>query len=504
MTFGPKQKILLLAPLGALMALAMPPFGFWPLLFAGLGGFYLVVRNLTGRAAFAAGWLFGFGYFAAGLYWIGNALLVPGNDFKWVWPLAILGLPVGLALFTGAAAWIAVRYAREGVRGVLFFIGVMALCEWVRGTIFTGFPWNLYAYGWATLPAVAQSVSWAGAYGLTLITLGLTVFATYGAARRSIPVLAGTLVALGVLYGWGAVRLDTHPTHYNDTIIVRIVQPNIAQEDKWRGDRVAQNLRNTVETSVMRDFIAGKTYAIIWPETAITQFVAEDQNVRAYIRDTLFDTEDNRFLLTGLLRHETKDTGKAAYYNSLVAYNRDLVPMATYDKAHLVPFGEYIPFQDIIPLAPFAAFSGFTPGPGLRTEKILGLPPFGGLVCYEIIFPGAAVAKGDETRPEWIINVTNDGWYGDSPGPYQHLTKARFRAIEEGIPVIRSANTGISAVIDPTGRILYSLPYGRAGVIDSPLPVPLTKPTIFSRFGNIPFLMLCTIFISLGIRLRKN
>lgn len=503
-----RYRYLILLVAGAVMALAMPPFLVWPALFLGLAGFYALLAPLRGWRAALAGWVFGFGYFAVGLYWIGNALLVPGNSFKWVWPLAVLGLPVGLALFTAAAAWGATRFSDlKRWSGFALFAAMLCLSEWLRGTILTGFPWNLYAYGWAGILPLAQGVSVVGTYGLTLLTIlccALPGFLIAVQASRRVIVLAllGVIAAGGALYGWGAMRLDQNPTVYDESIMLRIVQPDIAQEDKWRGDKVAENLRRTVAAS-SAPFIPGKTYLIVWPETAITDFVAQDSNARAYIRENIFAEEDLRFLIAGVLRSRIdEDTGRMRHYNSLITYDYDMVAMATYDKAHLVPFGEYIPFNDIIPLQPFVRFSGFSAGPGLAVQEILGIPPFSGLICYEVIFPGKSVPAHDD-RAAWIVNVTNDGWYGDSPGPRQHMVKAVYRAIEQGLPIARSANTGVSVLVDPMGRVLEYLDYGAYGAIDHKFPLAAQHKPLFTRYGNL-FFWISIVLLCVPALIRKT
>jgi apolipoprotein N-acyltransferase len=490
------------------MALAMPPFSFVFFIFAGLSIFYNLLAEHKGWRAFLLGWLFGFGYFAAGLYWIGNALLVPGNPFKWVWPLAIAGLPVGLGIFTGLACYAATRLADlKTWTGFFVFAACLVVSELLRGHIFTGFPWNLYGYGWAGHLPMAQSVALIGTYGLTALTILWAalpgfLFATR-APRRIVSVsLLVLITSLNIVYMTGAHRLSTHPTRYRDDIIVRVVQPDIPQEDKWDSEKLARNLEKTVADST-GDFMAGKTYAIIWPETAVSDYVLQDWNAGEFIRSSLFKPGRKAYLISGVLRHAEGENGKPLYYNSLMALDTRLAPVSSYDKSHLVPFGEYIPYQDIIPMNPFVDFSGFTPGPGIGTEKVEGLPPYSGLVCYEVLFPGAVALKSP--RPEWIINVTNDAWYGDSPGPYQHLTKAVFRAIEEGLPLARSANTGISALIDPYGRILKTIAYGQNGAIDVPLPYPARQLTGYGNYRDFPlFAVITVVFCFAFFEMRRN
>lgn len=504
-----KFRSLLVFLAGSFMALAMPPTAWWPLLFVGLSVFYFMLSRTTGWRSFLTGWLFGLGYFLFGLYWIGNALLVPGNDFKWVWPLAILGLPVGLSIFTGLAALSATKLADlKTWRGYGVFVVCLMLSEWLRGTILSGFPWNLYGYAWTNVLPMVQSVSIFGAYGLSLISVLWAVlpgFLLISKPSRLVvqACIAVILISMAGLYGWGAYHLKANPTRERDDIIIRIVQPNISQEDKLSGRNIAQNVRHMVDQSIAIPFTPNKTYAIIWPETAISDYVMQDSGAINFIKSSLMPDKDkdmNRFLISGTLRHETNEAGETRYYNSIVTYDRNLMPVDHSDKSHLVPFGEYIPFKDIIPLQPFVRFAGFTSGGGVKTQTVESLPAFSGLICYEVIFPGAATTNNP--YPEWIVTVTNDGWYGDSPGPYQHLGMAIFRAVEQGIPMVRSANTGISTVVDPQGRSLQKIGYGISSVADIALPYPATRKTFFSNCGNTLFL--CALLLIAALTQRRR
>lgn len=493
---------------GAVMAFAMPPAGIWPLMFLCFSFFYMLLAGQSGLRAYALGWLFGFGYFLVGLYWIGNALLVPGNPFKWVWPLTIAGLPVLLAIFTGISCWAATRFANLRTwTGYIAFLGFVMAGEWLRGHIFTGFPWNLYGYAWARHLAMVQTVSVVGVYGLSLLTLawailpGFLFVSSPGRRNVSLAVL-GLITTLNICWIWGSHRLDATPMQFHDDIIVRIVQPNIAQEDKWNGDKAAENLQKMIQHSAAPKTPGTKTITI-WPETAISDFIAENENAALAIRQGVFGGNPDDRLIAGVLRHGTDEDGQPLYFNSLVLYDAQLKPLATYDKAHLVPFGEYIPLNNILPMKPFVDFSGFTPGTGLLTQNTDGTPPFSGLVCYEVIFPGAVTSAKKDA--EWMVNVTNDGWYGDSAGPYQHLTKTVFRAVEEGLPLARSANTGISALIDPYGRVLGRIPYGTASFIDHPLPKPAPSATFYVLYGDIPVLSALALLLAcVFFRGRRN
>ncbi len=500
---------------GAAVVPAMPPHAFWIMLWPGLSIFFILLHHTrTKKEAFLYGWMFGFGYFVFGLSWIANALTVEGSTYSWVIPLAIAGLPALLAVFTGLAAllcrWIG---SPSRLSGFLGFAGFFSLFEWLRGHVFTGFPWNLFGYAWDSTPAMAQSVSLFGVYGLTALTIlwaSFPGFLVISRHTRRFTLILGAAVYLPmlVLFAWGEARLSDHPTRYNDTIVLRIVQPSIPQSLKWDQGKAIENFQKIASASSVDGFSApsDKTVLMIWPETAVTQDIIQHPIAQNVLKREFSRYPKNFYLATGLLRWE-KGPEKMLFYNSIATYDRHLNRLSTYDKSHLVPFGEYIPFSKWLPANPMVPTDGLEAGGGPST---LAIPLGPGkafvaspTVCYEVIFPGAIVARGGG-RPGLLLNVTNDGWYGDSAGPRQHLSIARYRAIEEGLPMARAANSGISAIIDPYGRILWSLPLFQVGASDMSLPLPAQKATIYGRCGDGPFavlvLFLCAAAIVLGDR----
>lgn len=497
---------------GAVMVAAMPPWCIWPVLFIGLSAFYLLLSTVkTVRAAFGFGWLFGFGYFVAGLSWIGNALLVEGNEFAIFWPLAVAGLPVLLALFTASAAAFSVRLVPlNSFAGYLFFCGSLMIFEWLRGHAFTGFPWNLYGYAWAETLPMAQLASIGGIYWLSLATClwaTLPGFLLVWRHRRALKLFLVILLMadMGGAYLWGAHRLEAHPPAFHDNILVKVVQPHIPQADKWNPAKRAENFEKLLSLSGPGTANAFAHTLVIWPETAITSHALQDSTARNAIKAVLRGYENNVYLLTGIMRVEAGDGDKRKYYNSLATYDRQLEPVHIYDKSHLVPFGEYIPFQRYIPLEPVVKFSGLEKGAGPQTLPLPGPDiTFSPLVCYEIIFSGAITAT--QNRPDFIVNVTNDAWYGDSGGPRQHFVMAQFRAIEEGIPVIRSANTGVSGIIDPAGRIIARIRLGEYAQNSVKLPKTLAERPFFPILKDrlfFAFILFFTIFSFLYHTLKK-
>lgn len=509
---------------GALAALALPPFDLWPIL---LVSFSLMVWLLDGtsmheggsspgtasawRRAFWIGWWFGFGYFLAGLYWIGYAFLVDADNFAWLIPFVAVLLPGGLALFTAAATLLARVFWAPGAARLIMTALSFVLFEWLRGHVLTGFPWNLTGYAWAGSLEILQVTSVTGIYGLSLLTVLAAVspaalwgpgVAGVGLPRRRLwPALA--LTGFAALWLWGHARLERHQTAYVGGVFLRLVQPSVPQAEKWR----PENRRRIFDRYV--SLTEGPGYDavthVIWPETAVP--IALDSAPPA-LREIGQMLGPSRVLISGSVRWQRDpQTGINRPYNALQVIrapdaNNKLQSyiIATYDKTHLVPFGEYLPMQSFLEWIglkqlTFGAGSGFAAGPGLVTLPVPGAPDAAPLICYEIIFSGAVIAPG--TTPGWIINLTNDAWFGDTSGPRQHLGMAVVRAIESGLPVARSANTGISAIVDPYGRIIKRLALNVPGVLDGRLPRAASS-TVFRRWGVVPFLALFLGFAGMG------
>ncbi len=490
---------------GSISVLAMPPWHLYPLLFVGMSLFYILLTVArTGKEFFFYGWFFAFGYHLFGLSWIGNALLVEGNGYAWAWPLAVAGLPFLLAFFSAAAMW-PLRFTNSlsHLSGFFYFITLTSLAEAARGHLFTGFPWNLYGYTWDALLPVAQVAALSGIDGLTLLTvfwIALPGFLLAGKTSQTgkTLLLMAAIASFVFSYSYGAARLAEPTIPPREEINIRLVQPNIAQKDKWAPDKAGENLDTLIRLS-LPDKMENElnTTIIIWPETAISHYLMENESARTALRQMLGAYKNKVYLLTGILRQE-RDTEQRTshYYNSMILYDSDLNPLATYNKDHLVPFGEYIPFQKFIPLKPVAAFTGFSRNTKEKIIDIPGIPPIIPLICYEVIFPNSFTRVTEKTAA-WSVNATNDGWYGDSAGPYQHLSQARFRTIETGTPLVRSANTGISAVIDSKGRFIARLPLLEAQSQNVSLPGKEYRKTFFMKFSRyIPYIMLLLTLIA--------
>jgi apolipoprotein N-acyltransferase len=472
--------------LGVVATFALPPLAIVPALVVGFAGLLWLVDGATSlRRAALVGWCFGFGFFAVGLSWIGNAFQVDADRFGALAAPAVVGLAAGLALFIAAAAALA-RPAREGVPRALALAAAWSAMEWMRGHVLTGFPWNLLATAWTPVEAMEQGAAAFGAYGLGLAT---AIIASLPATLDRRAVLA-SLVLLAVLWAGGAARLAGAEATTVEGVRLRLVQAAIAQRDKWRDDLRVDHLRDQIALS--RAPAARPVTHVIWPEAAIAFFLAEQPEVRAALARAV---PDGGALVTGSMRRTWDEVDGMRLWNSIEALDGAGDLIAAYDKHHLVPFGEYMPLRAVVDLAKLTPGSiDFSSGPGPVVWRLPGLPPASPLVCYEAIFPGAVTPAGE--RPEWLLNLTNDAWFGTGPGPRQHFAAARLRSIEEGLPLVRVAGSGISAVVDPWGRVVASLDLGERGVLDADLPRPLPGATLYSRLGDAPFVM---AVVALGI-----
>jgi apolipoprotein N-acyltransferase len=486
---GIKNGLVLISA-GAASGLAMPPIGLWPLLFLTIPALlhHLQKRVVIG-SGFRAGWLFGFGYFTMALHWIGFAFLIDAATYLWMMPFAVLGLAAVLALYWGLACATTVAAQRFQLPSFVIFPVALALAEWLRGHLLTGFPWAVPGLAVERMGSAAQAVSFVGMTGMTLVVLlwAAAPFAVW--QSRSVDGLCKTAIILSTLPAvWlvGGMRETAHPVTYVDGVMLRLVQPNISQDDKWRADHASRIFDDLLRMSSRPASYGARPTHIIWPESAIPFLIDESKAAQQALASTL---GNGQILLAGAIRRSRPDP-TADYFTSILVFDHDAKVLAFYDKWRLVPGGEYLPLTWLLePLGIQKLVSlpgSFVPGTGpvsIATEKAGFAAP---IICYEVIFPDRLV---DQTqRPDWIVNVTNDGWFGFSVGPYQHLAQARLRAIEQGLPLVRTANTGISAVFDPVGRPIAKTSLGDTSIIESKLPKPL-PPTFYATYGDKVLLM---------------
>lgn len=513
---APRWLLALAAGLAA--ALAHPPFGLLP----GLLGYPLLLWLVDSadearplRSAFWRGWLAGLAYFAVGTWWIAEAFLVDIVAHGWMAPLAVAAMAGGVALFWGAAALAYRLTGATGLPRVLVFAGVFAAFEWLRGHVLTGFPWNLPGETWRAGSAMSQTAALVGAYGLTWITLATVSTAVLWREGRPARIaIGGAAAVLSGLFVWGAVRtVDvrvTEPGDWRGELRVRIVQADIKQAAKYDPAHF-QRIVDAYTGLTARPYPGPPADIVIWPEgaipAAVNDYLAPETWTRRAIEQSL---RPGQVLLVGAYRYEGTPADPR-YYNTLAAVRRTadgLEPAGVYDKHRLVPFGEFLPLEDLLTRLGVKALvkapESFATGPEPRPMTVAGLPPFQPLICYESLFPGFTRrgAQASGVAPAFIVNVSNDAWFGRTSGPLQHLNLASYRAIEEGIPLLRSTPTGVSAVIDALGQVdAGALRPGDTGVIDATVP-RRRADTPYRRYGDLPFVAMLLVSAAFILRIR--
>jgi apolipoprotein N-acyltransferase len=501
---------------GLASVLAMAPVFCWPVLWLTLPILVWLIDGVArdngawrggkpravALAAAEIGWWFGFGYLLAGLFWIGEAFLVEAEKFAVLMPFAVLLLPAALALYYGLATGVASWLWRTGPIRVLALALAVSAAEWARGHLLSGFPWNVLGYALTYPLPLMQSAALVGIYGLTLLAVlvfalppVLWASATRGPEGRRWPLaaVATAVLPLTVAALYGEVRLATTATALVPGVKIRIVQPSVPQREKWRPESQERIFFDHIDLSQTDgtgqiDNLKGISH-VVWPEAAMPFLPLDQPGALAAIGRLL---PAGTLLISGALRAEPparQGGGERRVYNSMLVFGEGGALVARYDKIHLVPFGEYLPLWGVlekIGLRQLAHVGGsFATGKVPRPLlPVPGLPAVAGLICYEAIFPHAIV-QGD-ARPGVLLNLTNDGWFGNTSGPRQHLHQAQVRAVEEGLPLIRVANNGISASIGPLGRFLGRLELDVRGTLDTPLPHALPPP-LYARFGDALF-----------------
>lgn len=477
------KKSVFLFILGALSSFAFAPYYIIPTIWFGFFVLMYFLNNaLTKKQTALFSFSFGAGLGVFSLKWICNALLIDGGAFSFFIPLALIGFAIFFGLFFMLPALLSFLFQKNAARW-LAFSTFFTLFEWIRCWLFTGFPWNLIGNIWTCFLPFLQTASLIGVLGLSLLSVLLfTSFALLPQKRFSICLsVIFILASIG-----GALTLLENKNEMVWGVKLRLVQPNIPQSFKWDPKKAEDNYATLLNLSHPNN---QDITHVIWPESAIPFYPEIDLVERMRLMGAL---RQGSTLLAGGMR--IVDLKKRQLANSLFVFDHLANIVATYDKTHLVPFGEYVPFRDVLKIDKIVPIpSDFTKGNGLKTMVIPKAPPVSPLVCYEVIFPSEVTNKNK--RPEWLLNITNDAWYGLSAGPYQHLSIAQMRAVEEGLPLVRATNNGVSAIINPYGEIIAALELGKQGVLDANLP-RANKPTLFARYGNkIPLTLIFMIFM---------
>lgn len=479
--------------IGALAALGQAPWGLWPITLGVLALVYGLFERVSGwRQGAFLGWAVGTGYFLLALSWIIEPFLVDVARHGWIAPFALLGLAAGMALFWAMALGVG-RAMGGGMGG---FVGAFGLSEVARGYVLTGFPWAQPSHVLIDTPLL-QWAAYLGSFGLLALLLAVAVTLWQAVTGR----FAGVLLTLAAALLWPLGAWITPDAGASDGApVVRLVQPNAPQHEKWNRDKVRGFFERQLAFSAAGD---ARPDLIVWPETAVPVMLNDAAATLAVISQAAAGVP----VVVGIQRYD-----EARLYNSLALIEAGGGVGAVYDKHHLVPFGEYMPYGDL--LARFGIYGlassqgqGYSSGPGPQVINMGALGRALPLICYEGVFPQDVRAAPQ--RPDFILLITNDAWFGQVSGPYQHLAQARLRSAEQGLPMIRAANTGVSAMIDATGKVAASIPLGEAGWLDAALP-PALPQTVYARLGDWPMalffltlLALTRMRNSLGIRQKK-
>ncbi|OWU85764.1 hypothetical protein ATO6_02285 [Oceanicola sp. 22II-s10i] len=491
-----RRRLGLAALAGAVAATGLAPFDLWPLGLVGFAGLFLLLdRTSDARQAGWTAWAAATGYFLIALHWIVEPFLVDVARHGWMAPFALILMAGGLALFWGAGAAIAAWAVPARRWRTVALVAGLTLAEVARGIVFTGFPWASAGHILIASPLI-HLAAWTGPDGLTLLVFGFAAALSRvptGPLRAGLPVAlsgAGLLIAAPFL-------ASQPPETAADAPVIRLMQPNAPQHEKWDPRMIPVFLGRMLDYAEASPQVALQ----IWPETSVPSYLGEDDRLMQVIAAQAGGA-------ASVLGIERRDMGR--YYNSLAVLGPDAVVTEVYDKHHLVPFGEYLPMGALLTrlgLSPMVdRFGGFSAGPG---PQIIDLGPVGTalpLICYEAVFPRDTVIAG--ARPDMLLQITNDAWFGTFSGPYQHLAQARLRAVEQGLPLIRVANTGISAAIAADGTVLGSIPLGETGFLDIPRPEPALS-TFFAQTGPWPmrFVALALLFMAFlgaGRRVRRR
>lgn len=487
--------------LGSFATTALPPFFVLPLLIISFSGLYLlVVKSQNKKQAFFTGWFFGFGHFTTGIYWICYALLTDPEKFAWMIPFAISGLPAVLAIYIGLVSLIVFVIPANGIRRIFVFTSVWVITEILRGILFSGFPWNLIGYSLNFSNYLIQINSVTGIFGASLL---VTIFATMpallieknGVNKKNIIAVVISLLIIPALFVFGYLRTSNETNEAGKKITIAVVQANISQNLKWEPTlRIKNFMEHVLHTEEIQKKYGAAPKLIVWPESGVSYFLDQERNLQNMIRNAI---NYNDILITGSIREEENET-HYDIWNSIFVMNKARGVIDYYDKFKLVPFGEFVPLRNVLWFVDKITHGAvdFSKGPGPKTISLENGIKISPSVCYEAIFSGKII--DEKNRPDLMVNVTNDAWFGISSGPHQHFEMARIRAVEEGIPLVRSANTGVSGVIDEYGRVLASTELGTKANLVFDLNLKTTN-TVFSVYGILPVIITALIILFISI-----
>jgi len=514
-----KNKYFLAFILGSISASAFAPL-YFPFAILAFSGWFLISNHCENhKESFVIGWCFGFGQFVFGLYWICISLFVDISRFFWLLPFALFLIPAVLAIYIGLVLlftnYIAKKLAISNWQKILLLAVIWVFFEYLRSILFTGFPWNLLGYSFLFSLPLSQFASIVGIYGLSLLAVicycSPALFVrfhnnklTFNFNKKNQPFITTITVIFSLIWIWGEYRIHNFKADPIPDAKFRLVQPAINQKEKWDSSSRYNSFLENIRLSKQDGF--EKINYVIWSESAVP-YAIDPKTSYGLLTDIASSTKEDSFVITGAIRAEFKD-GKnkelEKVWNTVFVINHKAEIVDSYDKSHLVPFGEYIPFANLFPFLSKITDGGvgFSTGDGVKTIKInRSSPSFSPLVCYEAIFSNNVIDKNH--KPQFLLNLTNDAWFGSSSGPYQHFDMARMRSIEYGLPLIRVANSGISGLVDPLGQIVASIPLGKKGIIDVELMESLPT-TIFIEFGNKIVMMISALLLVVALFRKKQ
>lgn len=509
-----KNKYFFSLILGSISAFAFAPLYFFPLAIVAFSGWFLISNHCkNSKESFWIGWCFGFGQFVFGLYWICISLFVDISKFFWLLPFALFLIPAVLAIYTGLAFlltnFISKKFKIENWRKILLLAVIWVFFEFLRSTLFTGFPWNLLGYSLLFSIPLSQAASVFGIYGLSLLAVIFYCFPAlfiktnngkikFDFDKNLQPFYIGFTTIIVLIWLAGFIRINNFQPNFFPNATFRLVQPAITQENKWDPESRYDSFLENIRLSHRLGF--DKVNYVVWSESAVP-YVINQITSYGLLSNIASAAPQDGFVITGALKAEFKEGSNdlerepSKIWNTIFVINRNAKVSASYDKNHLVPFGEYIPFSNIFPFISKITNGAinFSQGNGLRTIKLTSkTPSFSPLICYEAIFSGSVIDK--KNPPQFLLNLTNDAWFGSSFGPYQHFDMVRMRSIENGMPTIRVANNGISGLIDPLGKVAALIPLNKKGILDVMLMDNLPA-TIYMRYGNKIVVLLDIIFL---------